>query len=88
MKHGSDDMPIACCLTSAELRKRQATLFAQFRSAVIETEELPDGFNFPEADFRPGITSGLPVVCPESPNPVNSHPAAWGEGCPYCSSTA
>jgi hypothetical protein len=33
MKHGADDTPIACCLTSAELRERSATLLAQFRSA-------------------------------------------------------
>jgi hypothetical protein len=46
MKHGSDEMPIACCLTSAELREREATLLAQFRSAVIYTEELPDGYAF------------------------------------------
>jgi hypothetical protein len=46
MKHGSDDMPIACCLTSAELREREATLLAQFRSAVIETAALPDGYAF------------------------------------------
>src|SRR5260370_23923480 len=46
MKHGSDDMPIACGLTSAELRERAATLFAQFRSAVIGTEELRDGYAF------------------------------------------
>ena len=46
MKHGSDDMPIACGLTSAELGERVATLFAQFRSAVIETEELRDGYAF------------------------------------------
>lgn len=46
MKHGSDDMPIACGLTSAELGERAATLFAQFRSAVIETEELRDGYAF------------------------------------------
>jgi hypothetical protein len=46
MNHGSDHMPIACCLTSAELRDREATLFAQFRSAVIETEELRDGYAF------------------------------------------
>ena len=46
MKHGSDDMPIACCLTSAELREREATLLAQFRSGVIETEELRDGYAF------------------------------------------
>jgi hypothetical protein len=46
MKHGSDDMPIACGLTSAELREREATLLAQFKSAVTETEELPDGYAF------------------------------------------
>jgi hypothetical protein len=46
MKHGPDDMPIACCLTSAELRERAATLLAQFRSAVFETEELWDGYAF------------------------------------------
>jgi hypothetical protein len=38
MKTGSDDMPVACCLTSAELRERAATLFSQFRSAVIGIE--------------------------------------------------
>ena len=46
MKHGADDKLIACCLTSTELREREATLLAQFRSAVIETEELPDGYAF------------------------------------------
>ena len=48
MKHGSNsnDTPIACCLTSAQLRERVATLLAQFRSAVIETEELRDGYAF------------------------------------------
>ena len=46
MKQGSDDMSIACCLTSAELREREATLLAQFRSAVIGTEELQDGYAF------------------------------------------
>jgi hypothetical protein len=46
MKHSSEDMPVACCLTSAELREREATLLAQFRSAVIETEELQDGYAF------------------------------------------
>jgi hypothetical protein len=46
MKHGSDDLPIACSLTSAELRRREATLLARFRSAVIGTEELPDGYAF------------------------------------------
>ena len=46
MKHGSSDMRIACCLTSTVLRERETTLLAQFRSAVVETEELPDGYAF------------------------------------------
>ena len=41
-----DDTPIACSLTTPELREREATLLAQFRSAVVETEELQDGFAF------------------------------------------
>lgn len=41
-----NDIPIACSLTSAELREREATLLARFKSAVIETEELPDGYAF------------------------------------------
>ena len=39
-------LPIACCLTSAELREREATLLAKFRSAVIETQELANGYAF------------------------------------------
>jgi hypothetical protein len=42
----SDAIRIACCLTSAELSEHEATLLAQFRSAVIETEELHDGYAF------------------------------------------
>jgi hypothetical protein len=37
---------VVCCLSHLELREREATLLAQFRSAVIETEELPDGYVF------------------------------------------
>jgi hypothetical protein len=42
----SDDIPVACCLPDAELREREATLLAQFRSGVIAMEELPDGYVF------------------------------------------
>ena len=42
----SDDIRVACCLSGAELRKREATLIPQFKSAVIATEELPDGYAF------------------------------------------
>ena len=41
-----DNTPIACSLTTAELRDREATLLAQFKSAVVETEELQDGYAF------------------------------------------
>jgi hypothetical protein len=42
----SDDVRVACCLSDAELRKRAAALFARCESAVITTEELPDGYVF------------------------------------------
>jgi hypothetical protein len=42
----SEDIRVACCLSNAELRKRAATLLARFESAVIVTEELPDGYVF------------------------------------------
>lgn len=46
MNHAADDRPIACSLTTPELRAREATLLAQFNAAVIETEELDHGFAF------------------------------------------
>jgi hypothetical protein len=46
MKDRFDNTPIVCSLTTVELRNREATLLAQFRSAVIETEELQEGYAF------------------------------------------
>jgi hypothetical protein len=46
MKDRFDNTPIACSLTTVGLRDREATLFARFRSAVIETEELEEGYAF------------------------------------------
>jgi hypothetical protein len=46
MKDRFDNRLIACSLTTVELRDREATLLAQFRSAVIETKELPEGYAF------------------------------------------
>ena len=46
MKGCWDNKPIGCSLTPAALRSREATLLAQFRSAVIETEELEEGYAF------------------------------------------
>ena len=41
-----DDNPVACCLTDAELRQREATLLAQFKAALTATEEIADGYAF------------------------------------------
>jgi len=41
-----DDIPIACRLTDAEFRKREALLLARFKSAASATTELPDGYAF------------------------------------------
>jgi hypothetical protein len=46
MKQDSGDMPIACRLSDPEFRKREASLLSQFKSAVLSTEELPDGYAF------------------------------------------
>jgi hypothetical protein len=40
MKDRFENTPIACSLTNTELRDREAALLAEFRSGVIETEEL------------------------------------------------
>lgn len=59
MKQNSGDMPIACRLSDPELRKREATLLAQFKSAVLSTEELPDGYAFRIL----GNKEGMALVC-------------------------
>ena len=38
--------PLACSLTTAELRDREAALLTRFKAAVIETEELQQGYAF------------------------------------------
>jgi hypothetical protein len=65
MKPPSDDMPINCCLTSAELREREATLLAKFRSAVIETEELPDGYAFRVPGDRKSVATIAEMIVAE-----------------------
>ena len=46
MKREPGDIPIACRLSDPEFRQREATLLALFKSAVVATEELPDGYAF------------------------------------------
>jgi hypothetical protein len=44
MKQDSGNTPIACRLSDSEFRKREARLLSQFKSTVLSTEELPDGY--------------------------------------------
>ena len=59
-----DTIPVLCSLTSAELRQREATLLAQFRFAVVETEELQEGYAFRLSDDGKliGLTAELIVA--------------------------
>ena len=41
-----DNTAIACSLTTAEFHDHEAKLLAQFRSAVVEAEELQEGYGF------------------------------------------
>jgi len=50
--------PVACCLTTTELHDREATLLAQFKSAVIEAEELQEGYAF----RLPGDADGILLI--------------------------
>jgi hypothetical protein len=58
MRQQSGDVPIACSLSDVEFRRREATLLAQFKSAVTATEELPDGYAF----RMPGDQKGIEVA--------------------------
>jgi hypothetical protein len=58
MKQESRDFPVACRLTDSEFRRREAMLLAQFKRAVVATEELPDGYVF----HVPGDKKSLGVV--------------------------
>jgi hypothetical protein len=53
-----DQIPVACCLTNEELRSREATLLTQFKSVLIATEELADGYLF----RMPGDKNSLAVA--------------------------
>jgi len=46
MKDRFDKTPIICSLTTAALRGREEALLARLASAVIEAEELQDGYAF------------------------------------------
>ena len=52
------EIPVACCLSDAELRKREATLLADFKAALTGWQELNDGYAF----FLPGNSEWIVLV--------------------------
>src|ERR1700751_1911661 len=82
MKRHKHDVPVACCLPSAQLREREGTLLAQFRSAVSATEELADGYAFRLPGDGKTIALVAAVIsaerecCPFLAFEVNAHPNA------------
>ncbi len=38
--------PVACTLSTPELREREATLVKEFKAGVLEITELADGYSF------------------------------------------
>jgi len=60
-----DKLPIACFLTSAELREREATLLAQFKSAIIKTEELQEGYAFRISGDRDSVRQVAELIVSE-----------------------
>ena len=65
MKHRCADHPIACSLSGAELRVRLATLLAQFKSCVIATIEIPDGYAFHLAGDKRSIAAVAELIAAE-----------------------
>lgn len=41
-----NSLPIACNLTSAELQERRRTVLEKLRDAVVEVNELADGYSY------------------------------------------
>jgi hypothetical protein len=65
MKRDPQTLPVACSLSSAELRKREVTLLAQFRSTVTAIDELPDGYAFRLPGDRKCIAVAAEMIAAE-----------------------
>src|SRR5713101_9924386 len=65
MKQEFRDFSVICRLTDSEFRKREATLLAQFKRAVIATEELPDGYVFHVPGDKKSMGAAWEVIVAE-----------------------
>ena len=61
----SDEIPVACCLSDEELRNREATLLAQFKAALIKSEELDNGYSFRVLGDRKSIALVAELIVAE-----------------------
>lgn len=61
----SDQTPVACSLSDEEFRRREATLLAWFKSAVITTEELEHGYCFRLPGDRPSLAAIADLISAE-----------------------
>jgi arsenate reductase len=61
LENFAQSLPIACSLTALELRDRRTTVLQKVRSAVIEINELSDGYcyTFPSAGEMLGEVSAM-----------------------------
>lgn len=46
MNEVTEEKPIACKLTTPELRQRKETVLAELKKAVLEKKELPNGYAY------------------------------------------
>ena len=60
-----DNYRASCRLSDAELRKREATLIAQFKCTLIATEELPSGYAFRVPADKKSIAIAAELVVAE-----------------------
>ena len=59
------DIPIACSLSDAERRTRQATVLAQFKAVVTAEEELPDGYAFRLSEDMKSVAAAAELIASE-----------------------
>lgn len=60
-----DRIPIACNLTSEELRMRETNLLAEFKSRLTTIEELPDGYAFRVPGEKRSLELGAQLLIAE-----------------------
>ena len=59
------EVPVACRLSDEELRNREATLLAQFKSSVVATEQLADGYAFQVPGDKKSLARVLDLILAE-----------------------